>query len=247
MNQAMGLVHRNTKNRQIGEVYTQPVLNPTTGANWAARAVVLGGACVAITIAAHVVAGGTVPAVAVVFVSALMVIAAVWATTRELHFTSLLAFLVGAQVVSHLLLNGYSHSGGSTDGALALTSDRAGHAGHMAAERVVDMAALAAAAVNDHGLTAGMILAHGVACVLAALVLREGERVFFALHRALPNVLRALLGAFVTRLVLPRGIQTGPVFPIGNTPELAGRVDQIGSIVRRGPPLGLLLMPTATR
>lgn len=209
------------------------MLNPTKGANWLSRALVLGFTCVAITVVAHAVAGGTVPLVGVAAISLLMVLGALFATARELSMTVLTAFLAGSQVVCHLLLNGFSHSTGVAP-AVAGTTERGAHALH--AMTTGSPEASAAIAESSHGMTLGMLVAHAVACLAAVLVLREGERVMFSLHRALPNIVRVLFG-----LIVPARTNALPVrFVVQRAawdwrPRIP-RLDFVSDVSRRGPP-----------
>jgi len=89
---------------------------------------------------------------------------------------------------------------------------------------------------STHSLTLGMILAHAVACLAAALVLREGERVMFSLHRVLPQVLRVLFGAILGCLPAARPIFSNFTRRIDDTLPHAFRIDLVHDIARRGPP-----------
>lgn len=207
------------------------MLNPTKGANWISRAFVLGSTCVAITIVAHALAGGTVPIIGVGFVTVLMLLGALLATSRELSLPSLLAFLAGSQVVCHLLLNGFSHS--EVAGSAAMSSERGSHALHEIAPGAPEGVAAVAEA---HSMTLGMFLAHVIACVAAALVLREGERVMFSLHRALPNIVRVLFGLVVGRPTANPVATAAVALPIADSTPRLSLFDYASELTRRGPP-----------
>ncbi|MGB3675695.1 MAG: hypothetical protein WA988_14775 [Candidatus Nanopelagicales bacterium] len=207
------------------------MLNPTKGANWLSRAFVLGSTCVAITLVAHATAGGTVPIVGVAFVTVLMLLGALLATSRELSLPSMLAFLAGSQVVCHLLLNGFGHS--EVAGSAATSSERGSHAMHDVTATSPEAIATAAEA---HSMTLSMVLAHVVACVAAALVLREGERVMFSLHRALPNIVRVLFGLVVGRPTATPVANTGVARPIADSTPRLSILDFASELSRRGPP-----------
>jgi hypothetical protein len=213
------------------------VLNPTRGLNWVSRALILSFACVGITLVAHAIAGGAVPLVGILLVSLLMTLGALFATSRELRTSAMLAFVAGSQVVCHVLLNGFGHGAESGTGTLVATSsERGSHAlmhgmpiGAVPSE-TVELTA------STHSLTLGMILAHAVACLAAALVLREGERVMFSLHRVLPQVLRVLFGAILGHLPAARPIFATFTRPVEDTLPHAFQTDLVHNIARRGPP-----------
>lgn len=207
------------------------MLNPTKGANWLSRAFVLGSTCVAITVVAHAFAGGTVPIVGVGFVTVLMLLGALLATSRELSLPSLLAFLAGSQVVCHLLLNGFSHS--EVAGSAAMSSERGSHALH---EMTAGAPEGIAAAAEAHSMTLSMLLAHLVACAAAALVLREGERVMFSLHRALPNIVRVLFGLVVGRPTATPVATAAVALPVADSMPQLSLFDLASEVTRRGPP-----------
>ena len=105
------------------------MLNPTRGLNWVSRALILSFACVGITLVAHALAGGAVPLVGILLVSVLMTLGALFATSRELRTSAMLAFVAGSQIVCHVLLNGFGHGGDTGAGTLVATSsERGSHA-----------------------------------------------------------------------------------------------------------------------
>ena len=212
------------------------MLNPTRGLNWVSRALILSLACVGITLVAHALAGGAVPLVGILLVSLLMTLGALFATSRELRTSAMLAFVAGSQIVCHVLLNGFGHGGDPGAGTfVAASTERGSHAlMHgmpigAAPSETVEMTA------STHSLTLGMILAHAVACLAAALVLREGERVMFSLHRVLPQVLRVLFGAILGCLPAARPIFSNFTRRIDDTLPHAFRIDLVHDIARRGP------------
>lgn len=212
------------------------MLNPTRGANWIARALTLGLTCVAITVGAHAAAGGAVPAIGIAFVALVMTLGSLLVTSRELSLAALSGFLVGSQAVCHLLLNGFGHAADSGGTSLAYSSERGAHALHAGA---MPMSGTGDAAMSAHGMSNTMLIAHLVACTVAALVLREGERVMFSLHRALPNIMRVLLG-----LILNPRPMTLPTFLrqrvlVSFSGQNRSLRDGANVISRRGPPVGV--------
>lgn len=212
------------------------MLNPTRGLNWVSRALILSLACVGITLVAHALAGGAVPLVGILLVSLLMTLGALFATSRELRASAMLAFVAGSQIVCHILLNGFGHGESGTATLVAAASERGSHAFMhgmpvgAAPSETFEMTSSA------HSLTLGMIIAHAVACLAAAIVLREGERVMFSLHRVLPQVLRVLFGAILGRLPAARPIFGSFTRPVDDTLPYAFRIDLVHDIARRGPP-----------
>ena len=211
------------------------MLNPTRGLNWVGRALVLGLSCVAVTAVGHAAAGGRLPLVGMLLVTALMFVGAIFATSRELSWQVLLAFLLGSQVVSHLLLNGFGHAHSAAP-LSAGSTDRASHIGtHMVGSPTQTLDA-ARPVEGAQGSALSMVLAHLVVCAVVAIVLREGERVMFTLHRILPNVLRVLFGLIVGRR--PASL------PVTRTPAPLRtlliphprRIVVCTSVARRGPP-----------
>lgn len=211
------------------------MLNPTRGVNWISRALVLGLTCLAITVVAHAAAGGATSPVGIGFVSVLMTLGAIFATSRELSFAGLFGFLAGSQVVCHLLLNGFGHSAEGGGASLATSSERGAHALH-ALSPGPDTAVTEAVAA-DHGMSLTMLLAHVIACAAAALVLREGERVMFSLHRALPNIVRVLFGLLVGKpsAALPPSIR--PSQRLGHAIPALKSWMLTHDVSRRGPPV----------
>ncbi len=165
----------------------------------------------------------------------LMVVGALLATARELSCQALFAFLLGSQAISHILLNGFSH-GESASLATAGSTERGSHLTmHMAgsAPQSTDPTT-AVDTAQGSGLT--MVLAHLIVCAIAAVVLREGERVMFALHNLLPNVLRVLLGLIVGRRPAPLPVTRAPAPLIDLSIPHPLRIVVCAAVTRRGPP-----------
>jgi len=171
------------------------VLNPTTGVHRAVRAGALGGTCLLITVLGHGIANGHSSAFGIALLAVVMTAMAVFATSRELSFVSLLAFAGFTQIGAHLLLSLLSPA---TNSHLSATPTF-GSRGH-------DHAASAHTALTSTSVAAefptSMLAMHLGACLVMAAILRHGERVYFQLHRALPEILRVLVGRAV--IAVPR-------------------------------------------
>lgn len=182
----------------------------------AARGVVVAAVGLLLAVAGHVVGGGdTAPGALGIPVAGLVVAACILASSRSWTPARLLTALAGVQVLVHgsLLLGAPS---GTVDPRLA--SVAATHAGH----------------AHDHAaaLTPGMLVAHVVAVVLAALVLaRVDVAVVVLWHLAR----RLLLPALPTALPLPGA----PTAPVDSLLRPAHAVLLAAAASRRGPPLGL--------
>ena len=210
------------------------MLNPTTGVNRAVRAGALGGTCLLITVLGHGIANGHSSPEGIALLTMVMMAMAVFATARELSFLSLLAFAGFTQVGAHLLLSLLSPATNSPLSATPTFGSR-GH-DHSAAEHT----ALTSSGTATE-LPVSMIAMHLGACVVMAVILRHGEKLYFQLHRALPEILRVLIG---------RAVPTTPAaFPVlRRATELRDARESLPfprfiaePIQRRGPPAAFIV------
>jgi len=148
----------------------------TSGAVRSLRGAVVATSATLLAVLGHVLAGGLAPAPAAL---ALLLVAA-WAVAtalggRRWRLPSLLAVLVGAQVLLHVGLAESSVTGpvGPGTGGMGATGRMAGMGG-MAGMGMAGMpGAPTAASGAGHG--SWMLLAHMAAALLSALLLRRGE------------------------------------------------------------------------
>lgn len=172
--------------------------NPGAGLVRLARAGVLTGLVVLLTVVAHRLGGGTAPgALPLVVLGVLLWPLALYATRRRVGPAALLTGLAGGQLLGHGLLSWLGGSGAHTSASVSL--DCLQHAAHGVSTACASgtlqgsvTALTAAAGGHAHSASGSSLLmlgAHAVATVVAALVLARGEQV---LWRVLELLLRAL-------------------------------------------------------
>lgn len=174
------------------------MLNPRTGALRICRALALGISCLFVTLLGHDLAAGHSSATGLALVGVLMICAAGYATSRELSTRSLLAFLAVLQAVSHVLLSllmPMAATAPAVAGA-AGSAEIHGHSGMGSMTMPAGSASGGASVISFDrlGLSWTMLAAHAIACLILALLLRQGEAVAFRLHEALPRIMNVLLG-----------------------------------------------------
>lgn len=154
------------------------MLDPLSGANRAARALVLGGICWLLTLAGHIAAGGPVSALGMALLAGLMVCVAGLVTGRELGLAPIAGFLLVNQLLAHLMLSALGTHGTSVD----IGSVSGMHAGHHGSSLAIGHSGSVESLQMQLHLTSTMLIAHAVVIALAAGALRYGERVYFGLN-----------------------------------------------------------------
>ena len=214
------------------------MLSPTRGASWIARASVLGAVLVCLTWGGHSIAGGHGSFAGLFFVSILMVAVALCATKQELTYRILFGYLLASQLASHLIMSGFVGHVGSVSTGSATEAHR--HHDVLTALSSTSVSTDSPASANVGGggdSTLVMVACHVLVCAIAAVALREGERVMFSLHRAIPQILRVLLGLVVSgpRPVMPSTTTRPPLFQLDS--RRAPEFRPLREIYRRGPPI----------
>jgi hypothetical protein len=202
---------------------------PDSGALRLARATGLGLSAFALSLMAHVAAGGSVPSPTA---SVVMLSATVWVsiflTWRRLNRPTMVAAVGSSQVVLHQLFSL------STGAGTCMTMVHA-HADHLTNGAVTLCSQGSPAMAHHGGSSALMTAAHVAAAVAIGLILARGEAALW----------------FLAGLVWP-GVPDFPRVPVIGVPEAAPLVAQwsvrprlgIGNGDRRGPPAALASCPT---
>jgi hypothetical protein len=203
---------------------------PDSGALRLARATGLGLSAFALSLMAHVAAGGNAPSATA---SAVMLSATVWVsiflTRRRLNRPTMVAAIGSSQVVLHQLFS-------LTTGAGTCMTVVHSHADHLTNGAVTVCSQGSPAMAHHDGSSALMTAAHVVAAVAIGLVLARGEAALW----------------FLAGLVWPR-VPDLPKVPAFGVPAAAPLVAQwtvrprlgIGNGDRRGPPAAVPSCPTS--
>lgn len=187
------------------------MLNPTAGRVRLARAVVVSGMVLSLSLGAHVVGGGDAPAAPLVLaVWAFVLLATVTLAGRRFTPVRLLAVLGAGQGALHATF-GWLGSASCSAGTGLVTTGHAAHLGHGGLASASDATAVAgclagagpaghaahgvagldgpALSAGGTGHGAGMLAAHVVATLVVALLVARGEAALWAAARALVAVL----------------------------------------------------------
>lgn len=152
------------------------------------RAVAVSAAIFTLAVAAHVIAGGSLPEPAIVFGLMVLTLAPVMLLTRVRISGAVMALLLGsAQVVLHGAFNALSMSTGF--------SPAAGEHIHSVGSSLPVAASLMVGHTADPG--ALMLVLHAAATLLTALVLARGETALWALAAWLRPLIRLLTGIVI--------------------------------------------------
>jgi hypothetical protein len=178
---------------------------PTSGLLRVARGAVVGSTAVGLAVAGHLVGGGSLPATTTaVTVLGLTVAGSVALSSRRWTLSALTTVLLGVQVVCHVAL-----------------------AGHASA------ANLAAHSHATHGASASMLVAHVLAALVTAVLLRRGESWCWRLVALLGRPAQAAR-LFRTRPVLATRARL--VLGTDRGPALLLSLLLVDAQPRRGPP-----------
>jgi hypothetical protein len=178
---------------------------PTEGALRLARGSAVGATAMGLALAGHVASGGSAPAsTTAVGLLALSVAGSVALSGRRWTLAPLLTMLLGVQVVFHVAFGDHPSAAGMAD--------------HQH---------------GAHSLSASMVLAHLLAAVAAALLLRRGESWCWRLVALLGRPVH-VARVFGARPVATYGVQTWRLVD-GSLPVLRSR-QLADAQPRRGPP-----------
>ena len=206
-----------------------------------ARELLVASTTLSIAAAAHLLAGGTLPATTLgwALAVAMTMPVAVWAGRRRLTLARVLPAMALLQVVQHSVLSfaaAAEEAARSGDGTAAAATSRAGaHAAHLALSPG-SLAASSGASLHHHAdgpaASSLMLLAHAGAVVVTALLLAAGDR-------AAATVV-VWLGA-VTLLVQgpPAFASSRQLGPVGGRPWVPHSRSHLAAARLRGPPGGL--------
>lgn len=196
------------------------------------RVSALAGSCAAVTVGGHVLAQGHSGALGLILVLVLMAASAAFVTSREMSTVAIFGFAAASQFIGHLMMSFFgTHqlaSTGLASNSIAPALDHT-HAAHLLSGPGANLA--------QWQMSLPMVVAHLVACLLVAAVLRSGEKTAFALHTVVRAVLRTLVGPGPSkadgRIV---DANHGTLEPGYQAPDVAWQLILGPSVIRRGPP-----------
>lgn len=192
------------------------------GALRLARAFGFAIAAFALSVGAHVLAGGTPPSLtASVVLGGSTVWASLFLTGRRLGARAMVVAMGLAQLLLHQALMV------STPGGRCAGLDRAGNHLHAVSSAARSVCTAMPSLPHAHGIPLAMSLAHAVTAILLGLALARGESAIWFLA-ALVWPSRPVAVAVPVRM--PRA------WSVPTVPAVRGRSHQLGPISRRGPP-----------
>lgn len=164
------------------------------------RALVFLAVAMGLTIAGHVVGGGSVSGVAVLALAAVWWPVALLGSRRQRGVRHLFPALLAGQLVGHAVL---AYLGGVGTSVATACATSIAHHGHV----VLDCGEPAVAAVTAHGHASTMTGAHAAAALLLALAMARGEALLWrvvdlvapTLPRLCPLAVEAVPATFIVR------------------------------------------------